>query len=195
MQWLLICGFAVGYRIARFEEKNRTFEENIHIWGIFVRGTQWAFGEVARCCKPFKILLQKQWQVLAVYRGFSCLVVRKSRCRRGGGGSAQMTFSGRRHRFPLRGSIGAFRAMYYIAIARTLPVLAVRRVQATPRTLWGKSPQGTCPFYGNRHCYPFQRPRIPRPPARNPAPAKNPRSVRKKLRSGGEVPIVFGIFI
>lgn len=113
----------------------------------------------------------------------------------GGDGSAQMTFFGRRHRFPLRGSIGAFRAMYYIAIARTLPVLAVRRVQATPRTLWGKSPQGTCPFYGNRHCYPFQRPRIPRPPARNPAPAKNPRSVRKKLRSGGEVPIVFGIFI
>lgn len=48
LQWLLICGFAVGYRIARFEEKNRTFEENIHIWGIFVRGTQGTFREVAR---------------------------------------------------------------------------------------------------------------------------------------------------
>lgn len=45
LQWLLICGFAVGYRIARFEEKNRTFEENIHIWE---RGAQETFGEVAR---------------------------------------------------------------------------------------------------------------------------------------------------
>ncbi len=38
LQWLLICGFAVGYRIARFEE-------NIHIWE---RGAQGTFGEVAR---------------------------------------------------------------------------------------------------------------------------------------------------
>lgn len=45
LQWLLICGFAVGYRIARFGEKNRTFEENIHIWE---RGAQGTFGEVAR---------------------------------------------------------------------------------------------------------------------------------------------------
>lgn len=48
LQWLLICGFAVGFRIARFGEKNRTFEENIHIWVIFVRGAQGTFREVAR---------------------------------------------------------------------------------------------------------------------------------------------------
>lgn len=160
---------------------------------IFGRGVRKGrSGRLQECCKPFKILLQEQWQVLAVYRGFSCLVLRKSRCRRGRFGADDIL------RPPPSLSIARqYRRVSrdVFAIARTLPVLAVRRVQATPRTLWGKSPQGTCPFYGNRHCYPFQRPRIPRPPVRNPAPAKNPRSVRKKLRSGGEVPIVFGIFI
>ena len=161
-------------RIARFGEKNRTFEENIHIWGIFVRGTQWAFGEVARCCKPFKILLQEQWQVLAVYRGFSCLVVRKSRCRRGGGGSAQMTFSGRRHRFPLRGSISAFRAMYCIATAHTLPVLAAfGEFRRLPEPLANRR-KGLALFTGTDTVIPFSgrvsRARLPAIPRRRKIP-------------------------
>lgn len=168
--------------------------ERLRKISIFGRGVRKGrSGRLQECCKPFKILLQEQWQVLAVYRGFSCLVLRKSRCRRGRFGADDVLLP------PPSLSI----ARQYRRVSRDVLYCnrpypscfsGFRRVQATPRTL-GKSPQGTCPFYGNRHCYPFQRPRIPRPPARNPAPAKNPRSVRKKLRSGGEVPIVFGIFI